>query len=68
MIHSLYFDREDAMGRHTLTRKYFQPLTQVTISLTATALLCALHNLRNGSAIPVSPILFDMTVYKGGND
>lgn len=65
MIYSQYFEREDAMGRHAATRKYFQPLPGVTICLTATALLCALHNIRNGSPVPGSPILFDSSTYKG---
>ncbi|KAF8414460.1 hypothetical protein EV426DRAFT_579175 [Tirmania nivea] len=60
----VYFDREDVLGRHALTWKYFQPLTWVTISLTTTALLCTLHNLRNGSAMLGLPVLFDSTIYK----
>ena len=53
------------MGWHNLTRRYFQPLTQVTISLTATALLCALNNLREGQAPRGNPLPFDSVTYKG---
>ena len=68
IIYMQYFDREDSLGHHIFTRKDFQPLTRVTISLTTTALLCALHNLCNGTGSPGSPILFDSTVYKGTSE
>ena len=65
IIQTQYFDKEEFMGRHNLTRRYFQPLTQVTISLAATALLCALENLREGQPLCGNPIPFHSVIYKG---